>query len=841
MMENRSFRLGRSLPKGLESLGDLALDLRWTWTHAGDDLWSRLDPDTWRMTKNPRLIMQNVPQERLLELASDPAFLSDLKRLTGLCDSDRVDAGWCRQKFHRREVGLVAYFSMEFGLGEALPLYAGGLGILAGDYLKTASDLDVPLVGIGLLYQEGYFRQMFNSSGEQVEVFPYNDPTILPITYVANAWGGHQRVVLELPGRNLNLRVWQAQVGTINLYLLDSNDPLNTPTDRGITGKLYEKGPEVRLLQEIILGIGGWRLLRQLGLKPEVCHLNEGHAAFAALERLRLFTRDTGRPFPAALWATRGGNVFTTHTSVPAGFDIFPPELVSRYFKTYALELGISMDQLLGLGRRDPSNLQESFNMSLLALRCSSWANGVSAIHGEVSRELFQPLFPRWPRAEVPVSHVTNGVHVPTWQSDTAEEFWDKASATQCWISDSDKPCEPILNISDRDLWNFRASQRQALVGYVRERLTYQARLHGAEAPVVAEAQHVFDPNILTLGFARRFATYKRPTLILRDPERLRRLLTSKEHPLQIIVAGKAHPGDDEAKKLIAHWTDFARDPSVKGRVVFLEDYDMVVAKGLVRGVDVWLNTPRRPLEACGTSGMKILANGGLNLSELDGWWAEAYTPDTGWALGDSHPHPEADWDVVEAAQLYDILENSLIPEFYDRDSEGIPLKWVARVRNSMARLTPLFSANRMVRDYVEQIYVPASASARQRAAEGGKLAGALNDWQYHITRFWSGIHFGPVRADKSNQDWVFSVPVYLGELETDAVRVEICAEARDGFEAARTVLEKGTKLLGAANGWVYTGKVIASRPAEHYTPRVIPYHPEVRVPMEDQHITWQR
>jgi starch phosphorylase len=622
---------------------------------------------------------------------------------------------------------------------------------------------------------------------------------------------------------------------------MDSNDPLNTPTDRGITGKLYEKGPEVRLLQEIILGVGGWRLLRQMGLKPEVCHLNEGHAAFAGLERLRNFTRDTGRPFPAALWATRGGNVFTTHTAVPAGFDLFPPDLVSRYFKSYALELGISMDQLLALGRRDPGNPQEPFNMSLLALRCSAWSNGVSALHAEVSRELFQPLFPRWPRAEVPISHVTNGVHVPTWQSPEAEGLWEKASATRCWVGAADKICEPILNLSDHELWSFRTTQRQTLVGYVRERLTYQARLHGADSSAVAEAQHVFDPNILTLGFARRFATYKRPTLILTDPERLRRLITGKEHPLQIIVAGKAHPGDDGAKRLIARWAEFARDPAVKGRVVFLEDYDMVLAQNLVRGVDVWLNTPRRPLEACGTSGMKILANGGLNLSELDGWWAEAYEPEVGWALGDARPHPDEGWDAVEAAQLYEILENSLVPDFYDRDSTGIPVKWVARVRASMARLTPLFSANRMVQDYVDQIYVPATASSRRRAADGGKLAGELNDWQYHIARFWSGIHFGPVHVDKSNQEWIFSVPVYLAELEAEAVKAELYAEARDGFGDAVVPLAKGSKLLGAANGWVYSGKADAARPAEHYTPRVVPYHPAARVPMENQHITWQR
>jgi starch phosphorylase len=841
MMENISFHLGRTLPKGLEPLAELALDLRWAWTHAGDDVWSRLDPDTWRLNKNPRLILQNVPQERLVELAADPSFLADLQRLSEMCQKDRAESGWCRLKYHRREVGLVAYFSMEYGLGEALPLYAGGLGVLAGDYLKTSSDLDVPLVGVGLLYQEGYFRQMFNGNGQQIEVYPYNDPTNLPVGYVANAWGGHQRVVLDLPGRQLNLRVWQARVGTITLYLLDSNDPLNIPPDRGITGKLYEKGSEVRLLQEIILGIGGWRLLRQLELKPEVCHLNEGHAAFAGLERLRFFTRDTGRPFPAALWAIRGGNVFTTHTAVPAGFDLFPPDLVSRYFKSYALELGISMEQLLGLGRRDPANPQEPFNMSLLALRCSGWANGVSALHAEVSRELFQHLYPRWPRGEVPVSHVTNGVHVPTWQSPTAEALWEKAAATECWIGTTEKLCAPILNLSDHDLWSFRATQRQALVGYVRQRLTYQARLHGAEPQVIAEAQQVFDPNLLTIGFARRFATYKRPTLMLRDPERLRRLITSKEHPLQIIVAGKAHPGDDEAKKLIAHWTEFARDPAVRGRVVFLEDYDMVLAQGLVRGVDVWLNTPRRPLEACGTSGMKVLANGGLNLSELDGWWAEAYTPEVGWALGDARPHPDEDWDAAEAVQLYDILENTLVPEFYDRDPTGIPVKWVARVRSSMARLTPMFSANRMLRDYVEQIYVPATASYRQRSAEGGKLAGALNDWQYHIARFWSDIHFGPVRVDKSNQDWVFSVPVYLGELEASAVQVELYAEARDSYGPALVVLGKGDKLLGATNGWVYTGRVNAERPAEHYTPRIIPHHPSARVPMEDPHITWQR
>lgn len=839
--DERDPRLPRFLPEGLESLIELALDLRWTWSHTSDTLWQVLAPELWELTQNPWVILQSVSQVRLEQLAADPAFNDELRRSVTAHQGYLRQSGWFRQTYPPHALNPVAYFSMEFGLGEALPLYAGGLGILAGDYLKTASDLHVPLVGVGLFYQEGYFRQLLDDQGWQVEAYPYNDPGSLPIQPMLDAAGEWLQVPLELPGRTLRLRVWQVQAGRVRLYLLDSNDPLNGPADRGITAKLYDAIPEIRLLQEMVLGIGGWRALEALGIPAEVCHLNEGHAAFAVLERARGCMRQTGHAFPVAWWATRAGTVFTTHTPVAAGFDAFPNELIRRYFREYVPQLGISLDQLLALGRWDPHTSDEPFNMAILALRGSIAVNGVSRLHGAVSRRLFQPLFPRWPTHEVPIGAITNGVHMPSWDSAWADTLWTECCGQGRWIGNLEGLPDGIRGLSDGEVWAFRTQGCQALVHAVRQHLAQQLRQSGAEPETVQATQQVLDPHVLTVGFARRFTAYKRPHLLLHDPDRLTRLLTHPERPVQLVVAGKAHPQDAEGKRLVQAFVRFARQPAVRQRVVFLADYDMALAGHLVQGVDLWLNTPRRPWEACGTSGMKVLVNGGLNCSELDGWWAEAYRPEVGWALGDGEEHPEPEWDAVEAAQLYTLLEQQIVPEFYDRTPQGIPVRWVGRMRASMAELTHRFTGNRMLRQYLEQIYLPLTTSFRARTADGARLASELLAWQTVLGQHWPQLHFGTVQVQRQDDQWHFQVPVYLSEVDPAWVRVELYADPWETQAAVCEPLARGEPLPGAVNGYLYQGSVPATRPADHFTPRIIPAHPAAQVPLEDSHILWQR
>jgi starch phosphorylase len=841
----RAFFLERDLPAGLEALTDLALDLRWTWSHAGDAVWRAISPALWEQIRNPWVVLEMVPEDELERLAGDPRFREQLKDLLAARDRYLSEPGWFGRNHSGKELKRVAYFSMEFGLGEALPLYAGGLGVLAGDYLKAASDLGVPLVGVGLLYQEGYFRQVLDARGEQQDLYPYNDPTSLPIRPVQSPSGGWLHVPLELPGRTLLLRVWMATVGRVPLYLLDTNDPLNSPADRGITSKLYGGGPELRLMQEIVLGIGGLRALESLGLEVDVCHLNEGHAALVVLERALRFMQKHGVGFREAWWATRGGNVFTTHTPVAAGFDRYDPDLINKYFpyfRDYVAKLGISLPELAALGRKDPGDRAEPVNLAYLAIRGSWLTNGVSRLHGAVSRRLFAPLYPRWPEREVPVTQVTNGVHAPTWDSPWADEIWTRACGKRRWLDLTETLPESMSCVTDEDLWALRAKQRQDLVERARARLARILGQRGEEPESVALARTVLDPEFLTLGFARRFTEYKRPNMLLQDPGRLTRLLTNRERPVQIIVAGKAHPQDAEGKRLVQAWIDFFRQPAVRRRGVFLEDYDLALARTLVRGVDVWINTPRRPWEACGTSGMKVLVNGGLNLSELDGWWAEAYSPEVGWALGDGREHLEPEWDAEEAGQLYRLLEEEIVPRFYERDASGIPRSWVARVRTSMARLAPRFSSNRMLREYVERLYLPAARCFGRRRAGGAALAKELATWERKLAQHWGQVRFGDVEVTSDGTDWLFRVQVYLGELSPDWVRLELYADplagAQDHFVRP---LERMGRIETAVNGFLYQGAVPGSRPSSHYTARVVPNHPQARVPAEAGWILWQR
>ena len=829
--------------EGVDSLAELALDMHWSWNHATDEVWRQLDPELWEITHNPWVVLQTASRDRIERVLADPAFR---KNVNDLVEDGRQAAeapAWFQRTYPAAPLTCAAYFSMEFMLSEALPIYSGGLGNVAGDQLKAASDLGVPVAGVGLLYQQGYFRQVIDKNGQQQALYPYNDPGQLPITPLRQPNGEWLRLEIALPGYSVWLRAWQAKVGRVKLYLLDSNDAANFPVHRGITSELYGGGPELRLKQEMLLGIGGWRLLRALGLAPEICHLNEGHAAFAVLERARAFMEDTGQPFEAALAVTRAGNLFTTHTAVAAGFDRFPPALLEQYLGGYAeKKLGIALHDLLALGRQNPFDSSEPFNMAYLAIRGSGAANGVSRLHGEVSRRLFLPLFPRWPEDEIPIGYVTNGVHMPTWDSAPADHLWTETCKKDRWLGTTTNLEQDIYKVSDARLWQFRTDASKSLVAYARARLSRDLTAAGAPPQDVEAAKHLFDPNALTLGFARRFATYKRPNLLLHDPQRLLRILTNSQRPVQLVMAGKAHPADQAGQDLIREWMHFIRQPETRPHAIFLSDYDMLLTEHLVQGVDVWINTPRRPWEASGTSGMKVLVNGGLNLSELDGWWAEAYTPEVGWALGDGREHgDDPSWDAAEAEALYDLLEGQVIPEFYARDAHGIPAAWVARMRKSMASLTPRFSADRTVREYTEQHYLPGAETFHRRAAGKGAAGRQIVDSQQAMEKDWPALRIGAMKVEAGGERHAFELEVYLHDLDPNAVRVELYADGIDGDGPFRQDMERIGHLAGTPGIYVYRAQAPAIRLPADYTARVTPHYAGVAVPLEDGRILWQR
>jgi glycogen phosphorylase len=828
----------RSAAASLEDLTELALDLENAWHHSTDPLWHKIEPDLWERTHNPWVVLQTASRAKL-EGLKDAAFRREVQQFLDRKHETLNAPSWFATAHRDSALSCAAYFSMEFGLSEALPIYSGGLGNVAGDQLKASSDLGVPVVAVGLLYQQGYFRQVLNPDGTQRALFPYNAPGQLPVTPVRDADGEWVRPSIQLLGQKLWLRAWQAQVGRLKLYLLDSNDPANSPAYRGITSELYGGGPELRLSQELVLGVGGWRLLRTLDIKPEVCHLNEGHAAFAVLERAATFADDNATSFEASLGITRAGNLFTTHTPVAAGFDRFTPALIDRFLSTYAHErLHIELPALLALGRSNPADPNEPFNMAYLAVRGSGAVSAVSRLHGSVSRKIFQPLFERWPEAEVPIGHVTNGVHTPTWDSAAADALWTQTCGPDRWRGTLENLSDQVRRIPDEALWQLREGNRLELVRFVRERMSTELAGLSQDADV---ARSIFDPATLTLGFARRFATYKRPDLLLRDPERLVAILTNQDRPVQLVIAGKAHPQDAPGQALLQAWVRFIQRPDVRHRAVFLSDYDLEMAEQLVQGADVWINTPRRPWEASGTSGMKVLVNGGLNLSELDGWWAEAYSGDVGWALGDGQEHGEDPaWDARDAEDLYRLLEHEVVPLFYRRQADGLPREWIGRVRESMARLTPQFSANRAVREYTESYYLPRASAYRERAAERGAAGALLSEQKRALAEHWAQLRFGELHVASTADKHSFRVEVFLGGLAPDYVQVELYADSLGGAPFVSKMVQAAE--AESRGGWsTYSADVPAARPASDYTPRIVPSRSGLAVPLEDSHILWFR
>ncbi len=825
----------RPLPEPLAPLTELARDLRWCGTPDAAAIWRRLDPETWDRTRNATLVLGHASDESLADAADDPAIIA---RLTAwrTAQSGRRD--------RPRRGPRVAYFSMEFGLAESLPIYSGGLGVLAGDVLKAADDQDRDLTGVGLLFQHGSVRQEVAEDGTQRDARPYNDASSLPIRPLRDRGGRAVRIRLPLPGRDLFLRAWTARVGRTPLLLLDANDPMNGPRDRAITAELYCPDPELRLLQELVLGFGGWRLLETMDLEPEVCHLNEGHAAFAVVARAAAHARRTGSRFAVGLRAVRAGMIFSTHTPVSAAFDRYPASLVERFGGPAMRALDVDPTRVLALGR--PHDDPDGFETAHLLIRGAGHVNGVSRLHGRISRRLFAPLFPRVPLCEVPIGHVTNGVDTRTWTGPAAASLWREVAPDgplAPWRADGAAATIDLSGVPDARIWAMRNEARRTLVETVRRRMMRWAGERGAPPETVARFARVLEPDRLTLGLARRFTEYKRTTLPIHDPERLRRLLLDPDRPVQLLVAGKAHPSDVVGRAMVREMVRFAADPAVADRVVFVPDHDLSVALELSAGVDVWLNTPRRPNEACGTSGMKILANGGLHASIRDGWWDEAWDTEAGWSFGDDAEHgPEH--DAADAAALMDRLEQEIIPAFHDRDAEGLPRRWLARIRASMQQLTPRFDAARMVEDLASCLHDPAAAAWRARR-EDREATEALERW---VERAGAALptvrvletQVEPAPDAEGRGGWRFITRIDPGRLPAEDVDVELYADPPGGRQVP-TVLAMPVIDREAPGGRVLhcAVRVTTDRPWTDFTVRVRPAAPEGLLEIERPGIMW--
>jgi glycogen phosphorylase len=783
----RTFRVIPNLPDRLIPLSILARNLWWTWTPEAADLFRRMDPDQWEKNHhNPVALLGSLTQDRLEALASDEAFLGNLDRMVGDLNAYLVRKTWF-ERAHGDATGLqVAYFSAEFGLHESLPIYSGGLGVLAGDHLKSASDLGLPLVGVGLLYRRGYFRQYLNRDGWQQEMHPEYDFERLPL-HPEMVDGQPRRISVEIAGREVVAQVWRAQVGRIPLILLDSDLPENTPEDRAITDELYGGDLRHRIRQEILLGMGGVRALQSMGYAPTVFHMNEGHSAFLAIERIRQAIEKEGLGFAEALEEVRASSVFTTHTPVPAGHDVFPAELMREHFGQLCSRMGILFDTLMRLGRARPEDTNEPFCMTVLALRSTSQANGVSQLHGSVSRKIWTTLFPKVPVDEIPIGHVTNGIHIPSWYSREVARLFSRYLGPR-WQED---PVDRLVwqrvdRIPDGELWRARERIRDSFVSYARKRLQEQLHRRGMPLAVVRAAEEALDPDALTIGFARRFAVYKRASLLFRDPDRLARLLNDPDRPVQIVFAGKAHPADHPGKQVMREIVHFAAELRFRRKIVFLEDYDMEVARQLVQGADVWLNTPRRPLEASGTSGMKAVVSGALHLSVLDGWWAEAYTPETGWAIGNGEEYedPEAQ-DQVESEALYDLLEQEVVPLYYRRGADGLPRGWIEMMKASMRAHCPVFNTDRMVEEYSRCEYLPAHVRSSFVAHDVHSGARQLAAWRRKMEEAWSSVAIEQVATGDGDRPVGDEMPVRvlvrLGGLMPEEVVVEAVHGDVDG------------------------------------------------------------
>ncbi|MCD4824754.1 MAG: alpha-glucan family phosphorylase [Phycisphaerae bacterium] len=779
----RTFTVEPDLPEALIPLRELAQNLWWYWHGEAQNIFRRLDRQAWEeCNHNPVALLGTISQDRLAKMANDDGFISHLLRVYSDMEYYMSSKGWWPRTHEHEQRPLVAYFSAEFGLSECLPIYSGGLGVLAGDHLKSASDLDIPLVAIGLLYQQGYFRQRLNADGWQLELFPRNDFHNMPVQQVRNEDGSPMTISVEFPNRNVLAHVWKIQVGRIRLFMLDTNVPENIPEDRHITAQLYGGDQELRIRQEVLLGIGGTRMLRALNLEPKSFHMNEGHSAFLTLERIRCLMDENGLSFEEAREAVAASNIFTTHTPVPAGNDAFEPWLIEKYLSHYFEHLGLSKDEFLNLGRPEHPGENEPFNLTIFAMRMSSFRNGVSKLHGNVSRKMWSSVWPSLPIREIPIDGLVNGVHTLTWISHDMASLFDRYLGPGWYEKPGDQNVwQAVQHIPDEELWRTHERRRERLVAFTRRRMKKVLAKRGVGASELAAAEETLDPEALTIGFARRFATYKRANLILADLERLSRLVNRHGKKVQIIFAGKAHPRDNPGKDLIRQIVHTARNEQFLKSLVFLEDYDMNVARHMVQGVDIWLNTPLRPMEASGTSGMKVAANGGLNISIPDGWWAEGYDPSHGWSIGAGEAYDDLEYqNTVESQALYDLLEKEIIPTFYDRGSDNLPRKWIAMMKSAIANLAPVFNTNRMVQQYAEHYYAPAAAHWDELAADGFAKVKLQCAWKKKLMEKFGNVHIESVNDDmdglgaKVGKNIAIDTVINSGGLNTDDIAVEL-------------------------------------------------------------------
>jgi starch phosphorylase len=850
----RTFQVFPDLPPALAPLLTLARNLWWVWHPEAVELFRRLDRQLWEeVYHNPVKLLGQIPQERLREKAKDEGYLAHLKRVTDAFDGHLCEEGWYHRQHGDKSSLLVAYFSAEFGIHECLPVYSGGLGVLAGDHLKSASEIGLPLVGMGLLYRNGYFQQYLSADGWQQEAYPELDFYNLPVEEVRYTDGTSMRVRVEMPENVVFCKVWKAQVGRIPLYMLDTNLAENAPVDRDITSRLYGGGTEMRIRQEIVLGIGGVRALEALNIAPTVFHMNEGHSAFLALERTRKLLEPSPQlTFDEARQQVMATNVFTTHTPVPAGIDMFPPDMVLKYFQNFIPALRLDDEGFLALGREDVTNKKQGFSMAVLAVRLADGINGVSRLHGEVSRSMWHNIWPMVPPTEVPIDHITNGIHTRSWLSSEMSFVLERYLGGK-WMSDpADQTVwEGVMQIPDEELWRAHERSRVRLVGWVRQTLKEQLTRRGAGYDEIAVADEVLDPEALTIGFARRFASYKRGALLLRNPERLRALLENTKQPIQFVFAGKAHPADQEGKELIKAIVNFARgNPQYRRRFVFIENYDINIARNLVQGVDVWLNTPRRGMEASGTSGMKAAVNGVPNCSILDGWWVEAYEIDhnAGWAIGRGETYADGNvQDELESQALYDIIEKQIVPMFYRRGLDNTPREWIARMKTCMRRLGPVFNTNRMVRDYAEKFYIPAAMRGQTLGADNLSRAVALAHAKQHLRHKWPnvrviGVHTSGDGHYKVGEQMQVEALVDLPDINPGDIRVQLYSgriSATGQIESATThPMQYGREV--APGRHAFTGTIACNTSGRQgFAIRVLPGHADMASPFEPGLITW--
>ena len=850
-----TFTITPRLPAKLERLRDLAYNLWWAWHMDAIDLFRRLDRDLWETTgHNPVLMLGTVEQEKLERAADDEAFLAHMDRVMGELDRYmRSRTTWYHQQHRSGQNNdlVVAYFSAEFGLTDCIPNYSGGLGVLAGDHLKSASDLGLPLVGVGLLYQQGYFHQYLSTDGWQQERYPLNDFYTMPLRPQRNGDGTPVIIEVDYPGHKTKAQVWRVQVGRIPLFLLDTNLDDNPPRYRDITDRLYGGDTETRIQQEILMGIGGIRALRAMGIDPIVCHVNEGHSAFLSLERIRLIMGEHDISFAAAREAVTAGNVFTTHTPVPAGIDKFPPYLMDKYFAGYYTSLGLSRDDFLALGRVNAKDQNEAFSMAVLALRLSVYANGVSKLHGTVARRMWQGLAPGVPEDEIPIDHVTNGIHTLSWISQDMAALFDRYLGPG-WRDDPADPAvwQRVEDIPDEEMWRTHEQRRGRLIAFARRRLCSQVEQRGAPRSGIERAKEALDPSALTIGFARRFATYKRATLLMRDQERLALILNNSQRPVQIIFAGKAHPMDQPGKELIKQIVGLAKQERFRQRIVFIEDYDMNAARYMLQGVDVWLNTPRRPREASATSGMKAVVNGAINLSIPDGWWDEAYQPELGWAIGRGEVYEDHSYqDELESNAIYELLEQEVVPLFYERGPGGLSRGWIGKMKAALKGLCPYFNTHRMVREYATRFYMPAALSSLALRAEGMARAKELAEWEARLRQSWPQLRVVSVDTDTPAEIQVgsqleLSALIHLGDLQPGEVTVQIYhgpLDARGEIVPAEVTAMQFVK-ENADGNCLYRGAIPFRFSGRYgYTVRVLPQHEDLSNPHKPGLILWAK